>query len=364
MGALRRETEGQVHFAGIGGARMGDIGFKSLFDPRELALLGIFEVLPAYRRVLARVEETLSDITGRNPDVIVTIDSWGFTGRIHRRLSAAGSRVPRMRYVAPQVWAWRPGRARQLAQWIDHLMTLFPFEPPYFTPHGLRTTWVGHPVLESGADRGDGAAFRARHGLPAGQFLLAMLPGSRRGEVERLLPVFRRAAAILAERHGGLTIVIPTVAPVADAVRAAVADWPMPVAVVDHTEAFDAFAASRAALCASGTVSLELAVARVPHVVAYRVNRLSAAAFRMLARTKYVNLINILLDRPAVPELLQEDCTPEILASAVSPLLYVDRAREEQQVAFREAVGQLAPAGQSPSQLAARTVLQQVGRSR
>ena len=357
MEALRAETDGRARFMGIGGARMTAAGLKSLFDPRELILLGIFEVIPAYRRVLARVQETIDDITARNPDVLVTIDSWGFTGRIHERLAKGGNLVPRVRYVAPQVWAWRPGRAKQLAQLINHLLTLFPFEPQYFTPHRLPTTWVGHPVIESGADRGDAGAFRRRHGIAPEALVLSVLPGSRPAEVKRLLPIFKRAVVLLAERHGNLSTVIPTVGTVADRVREGTREWPAPVVVVDESEIYDAFAASRAALAASGTVSLELAMAGVPHVIAYRVNPLSAFAFRRLAKTRYVNLINVLLERMAVPELLQDDCEPEILAAVIAPLLAPGNMAELQRADFKEALAKLAAPEGSPSRLAARTVL-------
>ena len=358
MTALIAETGGQVRFAGVGGPRMEAVGLKSLFDPRELALLGIFEVVPAFRRVLRRVKQVLVDIAAHRPDVLVTIDSWGFSGRIHERLAKTGSPLPRVRYVAPHVWAWRPGRAKQLARWIHHLMTLFPFEPPYFTVHGLPTTWVGHPVVESGAGKGDAAAFRARHRLSSTVPVLAVLPGSRRGEVERLLPIFREAVKILTAGHSHLYVVIPTVNTVADLVRENTRDWPVPVIVTEAAELHDAFAASTAAMAASGTVSLELAVAGVPHVVAYKVNPLSAMVFRWLTRTRYVNLVNILLDRPVVPELLQGDCVPDRLAAAVSLLMLSDA--EGQRSAFKEALAKLSPPNGPPSRLAARTVLAQI----
>ncbi len=357
MEALRVETEGRARFMGIGGARMTAAGLQSLFDPRELVLLGIFEVVPAYRRVLARVREAIDDITARNPDLLVTIDSWGFTGRIHERLAKAGNLIPRVRYVAPQVWAWRPGRAKQLSRWINHLLTLFPFEPPYFTPHGLATTWVGHPVVESASGRGDAGAFRMRHQIAPEATILSVLPGSRPGEVKRLLPVFRRTVELLAKQHSGLTTVIPTVGTVAELVRDGTSDWPCPLVIVNETEVYDAFAASRAALAASGTVSLELAMASVPHVIAYRVSALSAFVFRRLRKTRFANLVNVLLDRLAVPELLQEDCNPKSLAAAISQILLPGTVAETQRADFKEALAKLVPPDGSPSRLAARTVL-------
>lgn len=357
MTALKAESDGQVRFAGVGGPRMVQAGLQTLFDPDELALLGIFEVVPKFPLVLQRVRETVADIEHHKPDVLVTIDSWGFTGRIHQRLARAQSPIPRMRYVAPQVWAWRPGRAKQLARWIHHLMTLLPFEPPYFTRHGLAATWVGHPVIESGADRGDSHSFRARHDIDPNATVLAVLPGSRRGELKRLMPVFAATVQHLAGQAGDFTVVIPTLPSLIDHVRAATAAWPAQTVVVGSDEIYGAFAASRAAIAASGTVSLELAVAGVPHLIAYRVNPMSAFAFRLLRRTRYVNLVNVLLDRFAVPELLQENCVPERLAQETLRLMNDTATRERQITDFRTALAALTP-DISPSRAAARKVLE------
>jgi lipid-A-disaccharide synthase len=357
MNALKIEADGRVQFAGVGGPRMAAAGLKTLFNPDELALLGIFEVVPAFPKVLRRVRETVRDIEARTPDVLVTIDSWGFTGRIHQRLAQANSTIPRMRYVAPQVWAWRPGRAKQLARWIHHLMTLLPFEPPYFTRHGLSARWVGHPVLESGADRGDGNAFRARHNLDLQTNILCVLPGSRRGELKKLLPVFGDTVAHLIKQSAPFTVVIPTLQNLKGEVRAATSYWAAQPVVIGPEEIYDAFAASRAAIAASGTVSLELAVAGVPHLIAYRVNSLSAVAFRALRRTPYVNLVNILLDRFAVPEMLQANCTPDKLAGEILNLMTDERARAAQRTDFAKALAQLSPPNTTPSRAAAREVL-------
>ncbi|MBL8643533.1 MAG: lipid-A-disaccharide synthase [Rhodospirillaceae bacterium] len=355
--ALQEEAQGRVRIAGLGGPAMAKAGLRSLFDTADLALLGIFEVLPKARMVLARVTQTVADIERRKPAVLVTIDSWGFTGRIHERLAQKKSPITRVRYVAPQVWAWRPGRARQLARWIHHLMTLLPFEPPYFTKYGLDATWVGHPVLESGADAGDAARFRAAHNIAEDETVLAVLPGSRNGEVSRLLGVFGETVAKLAAQIPKLRVVVPTVPNVEARVRAGVAAWPgKPIVVTSGP--FDAFAASRAALAASGTVSLELALAKVPHIIAYRVNPLSALALRLLIKTKFVNLVNVLLNRVAIPERLQSDCRADLLAADMLRLLNDDAARTQQKADFAEALKKLKPEGSvSPSRQAARTVL-------
>ncbi|MDX2142422.1 MAG: lipid-A-disaccharide synthase [Rhodospirillaceae bacterium] len=356
--AMHAETGGNIEIIGIGGEAMTAVGFKTLFDPSELALLGIFEVLPKAALVLRRVRETMADIDAQHPDILITIDSWGFTGRIHERLSKAGSPIKRLRYVAPQVWAWRPGRAKQLARWIEHLLALFPFEPPFFEKYGLATSWVGHPVLESGAGKGDGAGFRRRHGIGADEKVLIVLPGSRMSEVTHLDPVFGETVQVLASRIPNLRVVVPTVPGVAAWVNARAENWPgRPVIVTAPGERFDAFAAGDAALAASGTVTLELAMAGVPHVIAYRVNALSAMAFRLLRRTRFVNLINILLDRACVHERLQGECRADILAKDVERLLTDETVRATMRADFAEALDKLRPPGGLPSTAAARAIL-------
>jgi len=365
MKALQEESGGKIRFAGVGGPLMTEAGLTSLFDVRDMALLGVFEVLPKARMVLSRVKDTMADIAAKAPDILVTIDSWGFTGRVHERLTKQGSSIPRVRYVAPQVWAWRPGRAKQLARWINHLLTLLPFEPPYFTKYGLAATWVGHPVLESGFNHGDGAAFRKQYGIPSDSRVLGILPGSRRSEVSRLLPVFKDTINLLAARYPNLHVVMPTVDTVAHEVYAASGGWSAPVTVVmDATQRRDAFAACDVALAASGTVSLELALAGVPHVIAYRVNALSALAFRFLTRTRFVNLVNILVEHEAVPERLQGRCKPEILADDVGVLLRDDLRRVAQRSDFAAALSKLSPGGDRPSRRAAQAVLSLIGHTK
>ncbi|MEO5374068.1 MAG: lipid-A-disaccharide synthase [Alphaproteobacteria bacterium] len=361
MAALKEETGGRVRFAGVGGEAMTAEGLASLFDLGDIAVMGLVEVLPRIPMVLRRVRQTVADIRMLRPAAVVTIDSWGFTGRVARAIREGGPPTVQIHYVAPMVWAWREHRAAHLAQVVDHLMTLLPNEPPYFIAHGLATTHVGHPVIESGADRGDGPAFRARHGIDPTAPLVCLLPGSRRGETSRLLPVFRQVVEALKRGRPGLAVVVPTVATVAEPVRAAVAGWPVPVAVVQGAaERYDAFAAADAALAASGTVALELALAEVPTVITYRVAPLTAWLFRRVARIRYANLINLILDREVVPELIQERCRPDLLAEAVTRLLDDGSARATQRDGVREALATLGQAGDSPSRRAARLVLEEV----
>ena len=362
MTALRTAAGGlELRFAGVGGEEMAEQGLRSLFPLSDVAVMGLLEVVPNAPRILRRIRETVADVQRTQPAAIVTIDSWVFTGRVARRLKTAGSTVPRVHYVAPMVWAWRPGRARHLADCLDHLLCLLPNEPAYFHAVGLPATHVGHAVLESGAEHGDGRAFRRRHGIEMSAPLLCLLPGSRLSETARLLPVFHRAARILESRFAGLRIVVPTVETVAASVARAVE--PLSAVVIrGRQEKYDAFAAADVALAASGTVALELAIAGVPAVIAYKVSPVSAWLGRRLLRVKYVNLVNILLDRAAVPELLQERCRPELLADAVATLLIDDAARAAQRAAGREALRRLGDRGSRPSGRAARVILDLIGK--
>lgn len=356
MAALSRRTGGAVRFAGIGGERMRERGLDPLFPLDELALFGLAELLPKLPSLVRRLGQTVEAIRRLRPDVVVTIDAPDFCFRVAKRVRGEG--VPIVHYVAPTVWAWRPGRARKLARLVDHLLALLPFEPPYFHREGLDCTFVGHPVVETGAGLGDGARLRERHGIAPDAPLVCVLPGSRNSEVSRLLPIFGATLALLAGRYPGLRAVVPTVPQVRDQVRAAAAVWSVPAAVVEgDEEKYDAMAASTVALAASGTVALELALSRLPAVIAYRLHPVTVALYRRLIRVKYANLVNIMLDRMLVPELLQDDCTPDRLAAALSTLLDDPAARRAQIDGASEVARWLGRGGPGPSDRAAEVVL-------
>ena len=358
IAALRQRTKGHLRIAGIGGERMREEGLQSLVPLSDLAVAGVAEVLPRAPAILRHVRETVAAIAALRPDAVVTIDSSGFTWRIAQRLRRRGNDVPLIHYVAPMVWAWRAGRARRMARWYDHLLALLPFEPPYFERIGLACDHVGHPVVEGGAGRGDGRRFRASHGLAAEELLLTVLPGSRGGEVERLLPIFGRALALAEPTLGQFRVVVPTVVTVAAAVEEAVGAWPgRPIVVCRPDEKYDGFAASHAALAASGTVALELALAGLPMVVGYRLNRLTEMVLAHAVKVRHVNLVNLLLDRPLVPELLGPDCTPEKLAAALVPLVRDERVRAAHRQGYDRAMRRLGAEGPSPSLRAADRVL-------
>jgi lipid-A-disaccharide synthase len=346
-----------IAFAGIGGAAMAQGGMASLFPMQDLALMGLLEVLPRLRLLQAHLRETVADITTRRPDVVVTIDSPGFTLRVLRRIAPLGIR--RAHYVAPQVWAWREGRVKHYPGLWDRLLCLLPFEPAYFARHGLPAVFVGHPVLESGADIGHAASFRARHGMGEDARSLIVMPGSRRSEVSRLLPLLGRTLRLL---PADLIPVVPIAAPVADAVRAGTADWPIsPVLVTETADKHDSFAAASVALTKSGTSTLELAMAGLPMVVTYRVNPLTAAIARRLVKVPYASLLNIIPGQPVIPELIQGDATPDRLAAELLPLLTDPARAETQRAASRAVLDSLRPPSGLPSEAAAAAVLDLLG---
>ena len=360
MAAIRRRADRPVQFLGIGGDRMIAEGLEPLFPMAELALFGVVELLPRLPRLMWRLSQTVARIRKDMPDAIVTIDSPGFTFRVGRRLRRSqhpARAIPLIHYVAPTVWAWRPERARKVAMFLDHLLVLLPFEPPWFEREGLATTYVGHSIVESQAGCGDGAEFRRRHGIHDDSRLLVALPGSRMTELGRLLPDFGGAVALLASRFPDLVVVIPTVSHLAATVRATVAHWPVRTVVVEgDVDKYDAFAAAEVAMAASGTVALELALARLPAVIAYRMNPLTVALYRRLVRTKYANLVNIMLDRPLVPELIQEECRPDRLAAEVAGLLDSPSARQVQRDGLAAVREWLGAGGTVPSDRAAEVV--------
>jgi lipid-A-disaccharide synthase len=352
-----RAARPDVDFAGIGGPRMEAEGLISLFPMRELAVMGLVEVLPRVRQLQRRLRETVADVTARHPDVIVTIDSPGFALRLLKAIRPLG--LPRIHYVAPQVWAWREKRVRHFPGLWDKLLCLLPFEPEFFARHGLAARFVGHPVIESGADCGDAARFRARHGLAPNAPILVLMPGSRRSEAPRLLPVFGRTLALLADNLPGLVPVVPASAAVAQIVRDAARSWPVPpVLVTELEDKHDAYAAASAALTKSGTSTLELALAGVPMAVTYRVNPVTAAIARRLIRVPHVAMVNLLAQHEIVPELLQEHCTPAALSEIVTRLVMEPGVAAAQRAAFAQVLERLRPPEGLPSAAAAREVLE------
>jgi lipid-A-disaccharide synthase len=358
MAALKAECGDAVEIIGMGGPAMIAQGLSSFFPLKDTAVMGLREVVPKIPVILRRVNDICMIAITRRPDAVVLIDSPDFNHRIAAKLKRLAPEIPVINYVAPQVWASRQYRARKMARNFDLLLALLPFEPPFFEKYGLHTVFVGHPVIERGKRMTGGPELRARLGIAPEAPLLCVLPGSRTSEIRFILPVFKEAVAEIAKRVPGLVTILPTVPHVAARVREATADWPAPLHIIeDEADRYAAFKAANAALAASGTVTVELALARTPMVVAYKVGGLTYTLAQVLFRFKYFALVNLLLDRMAVPELLQHKATPTALADAVSALL-TDKQVAAAQVADLNAVATaLGEGSETPSLRAAHAIL-------
>ena len=322
MRALKKKTKKAVQFFGVGGETMEKEGLKSLFDISDLAVMGFVEVLPNLPKILRHFNEIITDIQAVQPDVILTIDSFSFSVRVHKRLIKAGIRIPHAHCVAPQVWAWKKERAKTLGRYVDRLFCLLPQEPNYFTPYGLKADFIGHPVIEGGADKGDKAKFLKQYHIPTGSRILCVLPGSRKNEIKYLLPVFKKSIQIIRQKYRNVFVVIPSVSTVWKQVESNMEGVDEPYVIVrGEKDRYNAFAAADVAIAASGTVSLELALAGVKHLIAYRVAPSTAFLARRLLKIKYVNLINLLANKELIPELLQENCTAQKIADVTSDFL-------------------------------------------
>ena len=358
MVGLKALSGGHVRIVGVGGSAMAEQGLQSLFPLDATAVMGLREVVPRIPTILRRVREASDFALKLRPDLVVLIDSPDFTHRIARRLKRIDPKIRTVNYAPPQVWASRAYRARAMARYFDAVLTLLPFEAPFFEKNGLKAHFVGYPVLERARLIAGGEDFRRRLGIAADAPLLAVLPGSRRNEIRFILPPFKQTVELLARERPGLVCVMPTVGHVAALVREAASDWPTPVHVVDGDEdKFAAFDAADAALAASGTVTSELALARTPMVVGYRLGRITYALARRFLLVPYIVLINLILDRQAVPEFLQDKCEPQALARALRPLLLDTPERAQQLRDLEEAVRAFGAGGEAPSLRAARTLL-------
>ncbi len=361
MAALKKETDGKVRFAGVGGARMQAEGMESLFPMQELSIMGLFEILPHVPKLLRRIRQTEKAARRVAADVVVTIDAPDFNFRVGRRLKGCG--IPVVHYVAPQVWAWRAGRAEKISKFLTHLLLLFPFEEKYFAKTGLQTSYVGHPLAEEKIIEADGAAFRAQFGIPPEDTVLAVLPGSRASEISRHLQIFGKTVSAVAARQAIQWVIIPAMPALKAKIEAAARNWNVRFVMVDGSEQevkHAALAACNAALTSSGTATLELAMLAVPMVVAYRANAITIAVARRIVRVPHIALANIVAGRRAAPEFLQDACTARQLVPALENILLDPTARHDQIACFRDVARQLGLGGTPPSDLAAKAVMQVV----
>lgn len=355
--ALKMRLGADVAFVGVGGPRMTAEGVVSPFDIAELSILGWIEGLKAYGLVKRRVADTVALAKAERPDAVVLIDSWGFTIRVAQVLREVLPGVPLIKYVGPQVWASRPGRAKTLAASVDHLLSLYSFDAPWFEREGLPTTVVGSQALHVDMASADGARFRAARGIAADAPLLLVLPGSRPSEITRMTPVFEATVKRLKAADPALEIAVVAAGTVAADVAGRVAAWPFRAHLVQEVDKYDAMKAANVALATSGTVSTELALAGAPMVIAYRIDGLSYLLMKNLVTAKHITLFNIAADERIAPEFIQNDATPEKLTDAVGRLLSDPQAAAEQAARQTAALDLMGRGGPDPSELAADAVL-------
>jgi lipid-A-disaccharide synthase len=358
MQGIRALGGDTIRIVGVGGQAMTAQGLHSLFPLDATAVMGLKEVVPRIPEILRRVRIASDYALATKPDVLVCIDSPDFTHRIARRVKRNNPSIPTVNYVAPQVWASRQYRASAMARYFDLVLALFPFEVSFFEGRGLHAAFVGHPVIERAARMRGGDDLRMRLAIGFDAPLLAVLPGSRMSEVTLLLPVFREAVAKLSADVPGLVCVLPTVPNVAGKVRALTENWPVPLHILeDSGDKFASFDAADVALAATGTVTTEVALSGTPMVAAYKLGWLTYTLARPFISVKFATLVNILLDREVVPELIQSRCTPEALSEALLRLFKNPDARAAQIRDLDEAMHLLGAGEEAPSLRAARTLL-------
>jgi len=356
--ALKARLGDGVRFVGVGGEKMAEQGVESPFDIAQLSILGIIEGVRALPMVRRRVVETAALAAREKPDIAVLIDSWGFTLRVAHALRKLDPRLPLVKYVGPQVWASRPGRAKTLARSVDHLLSIHGFDAPWFERQGLPVTTVGNPTLIRDFSGADPGRLRAYIGAGPDDPILLVLPGSRPAEIKHVFPPFEDAILRLKAERPNLQVVMPLAATVAGIVKDRVAAWPFKVHLLDDaTLKDDAFAAGTVALACSGTVTTELALAGCPMVVGYRLGPVSYRLVMLVFKSPWVTMFNIAAQDTVAPELLQTDCNGPMLASAIGDRLDSEELRRSQIEAQYRAVAKMGRPDGDPADKAAEAVL-------
>jgi lipid-A-disaccharide synthase len=357
MKVLRQRLGDAVRFEGVGGRAMAREGLESLFPIEELSIIGLAAVVKDLPKILGLIKETAIAVVEAAPDILVIIDSPDFTHRVARRVRAKAPQLPIVNYVSPSVWAWRPGRARAMLKYVDHVLALLPFEPEaYRRLRGPPCSYVGHPLTEQLSTlRPDADEAERRAQSPP---VLLVLPGSRRSEIRHHMAVFGQAVARLQEQGVAFELVLPTMPHLQETVVEAVKGWPVqPQVVIGEQDKRAKFRIARAALAKSGTVTLELALAGVPMVTAYRTGSVEAWVLRRAIKVNSVILANLVIGENVIPEFLQEACTPEKLAAALRDVLGDSDLRRKQLEAFGKNDEIMSTGNQPPSARAADIVL-------
>lgn len=355
--ALKSRLGDEVSFVGVGGPRMAEQGMVSPFDIAELSILGVVEALKAYKRVKARVQDTAELARREQPDAVILIDSWGFTIRAAKAIRRILPKAALIKYVGPQVWASRPGRAKVLAKAVDHLLALYPMDAPFFEKAGLPTTVVGSSALHVDLGDRDGDSFRKARGIPSDAPLLLVLPGSRPKEIERMTPVYEETVKRLKASIPDLRVAVVAAGTVATDVKGRVAAWPFRTHLVTEEDKYPAMKAANVALATSGTVSTEIAMAGTPMVIAYKIDNLSYRLMKPLVTAKYFTMLNLAADEEVAKECIQFEATADYITPQVERLLTDKAAAEAQARRQTEVLEIMGRGGPNPSELAADAVL-------
>ena len=334
----------EIEFFGIGGEKMEAEGLNLLFSSREIAYMGFLEIVPHIFKIIRRISQTAENIEQINPDIVITIDSPGFSFRVAKKIKGKARLI---HYVAPTVWAYKPERAKKIAQLYNHLLVILPFEPSYFTQEGLATTFVGHPAIED-LKTYPRQNFRDKHHLNDQDFLFCITPGSRKQEIKTLLPIFLQALDLVDKEA---ILAIPTQQHHFELIKSICKE--RKVIIVDESEKLALFSSCNFCLTKSGTVTTELAFYKIPMVIAHKINKISHWILKKLVKVKYVTIINLLANEEVIPELLQEDCTPQKIAFQINKeMTNLQNYRQK----LEENLAKLNPNSKIPSLLAAETI--------
>lgn len=358
MRALKKKSAA-INIIGVGGDKMSSEGLRSLFPMSELSLMGFLEIIPHIPKLLSRINQTVDEIMSKSPDVVVTIDSPGFNFKVVKKLRARGYSAKIIHYVAPTVWAYKPERAFKVASLYDHQILILPFEISYFEKTGMDFSYVGHPVIEDSIDDRSEIDFRVNHNIDKDIKLLCLTAGSRSTELKMLLPIYTKAITLLRNKFPDLQVVSPTIPHLLKEMD----DWKnsvdFPVIVItDNEEKFAAYRAANIGLAKSGTNNLEMSIAKLPIVIAYKINSFSYWWIKRLVKINFVNLLNLAANKEIIPECIQDSCTPEILADNLSYLLENKDKADKQIQLTNKALKKLGISqAKSPSDKAAETLL-------
>ena len=345
---LRELTNNGIETYGVCGDLMIEAGAKQFMHMNEISIIGIAEVIPHLLKMRRLIKQTAMEIINYKPDAVVTIDSSGFTHRVAKYVKRLRKDIPIIHYVAPPVWAWRGWRARSMPKFLDMLLTLFPFEPRYFEKFGLKSIFVGHPIVKDPyldePTQDEKQRFKEKYRMTNSHINICFLPGSRDSEIEKHISVFNEVMRILANKYELINVIVPILPSKLDRVKSMLGDFQYSI-ITDKREKGLAMHLSNIAVAASGSVNLELAISGIPSIVIYKTSPFTAFIVRMLIKINMVSIVNILLNERVIPELLQENCTPENIAASIESMIS-SRESIVQKDAYKQVVDMIKEPGE------------------